>query len=93
VLAVSDFDKAQAELRRLLGNPAPVSIWRAGTGPAIRLVSGNTTRIQTLSLKVEAIDRARYFLKKMQLLGSAAAEEISLKPSRVQGLGIRLVEE
>jgi hypothetical protein len=42
---------------------------------------------------VASLDHAKAFLKKLRLMGSISATEISLNPSGVQGLNICLVEK
>jgi hypothetical protein len=72
----------------LFGRTAGPERWRAGEGPAIRLASGAKDEIREIVLKVESLDYAKDFLKKNGLLGPASAKDISINPSKVQGLRI-----
>ena len=91
VIAAANLQKAKVSWTQLLGEPTPSGTWRAGTGPAIRLIPGSVDQIRELICKVESLDRAKAFLKKNRLLGSAALNELSLNPPNAQGLAIRLV--
>ncbi len=91
VIATTNLQKEKASWTKLLGEPTPSGTWRAGTGPAIRLIPGSSDQIRELICKVESLDRAKIFLKKNRLLGSPALNELSLNPAAVQGLVIRLV--
>ena len=77
---------------QLLGTPAKAGSWRAGAGPAIRLVQGKEDRIWGLTLKVQSLDRAKSFLKTNRLLGSVSANGALISPLKVQGLQILLSE-
>jgi hypothetical protein len=87
-----NFEKSKLEWRQLLGAPTPSGSWQVGAGPAIRIFQGGADRIQGIIFKVGSIERAKSFLKKRQLLRSVSSREISLIPSKVQGLNIRLTE-
>jgi hypothetical protein len=94
VIGVRDIAAAQGEWRLLLG-PERAShelLWQLGTGPSIRLVADQEDRFAQLRLKVKSLERARAFLKGENLLGVDAGREISIEPSRVAGVDLRLVE-
>jgi len=91
VIAATNLQKEKSSWTQLLGKPTPSGTWRAGTGPAIRLIPGPSDQIRELVCKVESLDRAKIFLKKNRLVGSATSNEVSLNLSAVQGLIIRLV--
>lgn len=92
VIAAANLEKDQRIWKQLLGTPSSSGSWRAGDGPAIRVVRGSEDRIQTIIFKVESLERAKSFLGGKQLLGSVSSKEISLNPSKLQGLMIRLSE-
>jgi hypothetical protein len=92
VIAARNLEKDKAVWRQLLGAPLPSGSWRVSAGPAIRLVQGAEDRIQSIVLKVGSLERAKLFLKENRLLGSVSSRELSLSPSNLQGLTLRLVE-
>jgi len=61
-------------------------------GPVIRLTAGSIDQISEIVFKIKSLDRAKAFLKEHKLLGTSSSKEISIKPSKVQGLKIRLME-
>jgi hypothetical protein len=104
VIGVRDIASAQRQWRLLLGpervGPERVGperaghelLWQLGSGPSIRLVEDQEDRFTQLRLKVKSLERARAFLKDKNLLGVDAGREISIEPSRVAGVDLRLVE-
>jgi len=90
VIESADIAKDAALWQQLLGNPASSRKWQVGSGPAIRLTPGTKNGIQSIAFKVESIRKAKEFLSKNRLMGYTSADEISISPSRVQGLNIRL---
>jgi hypothetical protein len=92
VIAATNLQKKKAEWRQLLGKQTPSGNWRAGSGPAIRLIQNSKDRICEIIFRVKSLDRAKAFLKRNELLGSVSSEGASLNPSKVQGLKIRLVD-
>lgn len=72
--------------------PASVSVWQAGRGPDIRLVTGARRGVQRIVIKVKSLARARVFLQEQNLLGGESGDSISINPAMIQGLAIRLVE-
>lgn len=93
VLGSTDPPGDKSEWQKILVTPAGPSAmcWQVGNGPAIHLNPGSTDRIQRIVLKVDSLKQAKDFLAEKGLLGKASAEEISIDPSRIQGLSIRLV--
>ena len=65
----------------------------AGRGPAIRLVSAATDRLQRIVIEVDSLEAARKFLSAKQLLGAAQARGIAIDPAKIQRLSIHLVEK
>ena len=88
LIATNNLAKDKEKWGALFGRTAGPERWRAGEGPAIRLVSGSKDEIREIVFKVESLDRAKDFLKKNGLLGPASAKDISINPSKVQGLRI-----
>ena len=68
-------------------------LWEVGSGPAIRLVSAAENKVQGLVIGVDSLERAETFLRETKLLGSVSSGLITLDASKIEGLGIRLVEE
>lgn len=60
--------------------------------PAIRIVQAGENRLQGLVISVVSLRRAKAFLQERGLLGSASASAVTIEPSKIQGLNIRLVE-
>ena len=92
IIEASSLEKGLSEWRKLLGSPASSGLWQAGGGPAIRIVKGSQDRIQGMVFRVESLDRAKSYLREKQMLGLETSREASIKPSKVQGLLIRLAE-
>ncbi len=92
VIESTNLEKDKTQWALLLGTQTSSGSWRAGAGPAIRLIPGEEDRIQSIVFKVESIARAKEFLIKNRLGGSDSHKEISFDPSKVQGLNIRAVE-
>ena len=79
-------------MAKLLGSPTASGHWSLGTGPSIRVIPGPQDRIQKIVLQVKSLAQARTYLKNRNLLGSVSPKEISIQPSKIQGLSISLVE-
>ena len=71
--------------------PATSNSWQIGNGPAIRLVPAAENRIETLVVRVAALERAKAFLRDQQMLGAESAGQMAIDPSKIGGLDIRLV--
>jgi hypothetical protein len=80
--------------RRLLDPTlsATPDTWQIGSGPAVRLVPANENSVQALLIRVSSLQRARTFLRQKQLLGIDAVGQVTIDPSKVGGLDLRLVE-
>ncbi|HEY9432615.1 MAG TPA: hypothetical protein VI260_14215 [Blastocatellia bacterium] len=88
--------KAATKLRERLLEPRRASapgLWQAGDGPAIRVVRAGENRLQGLVISVVSLQRAKAFLQEKGLLGSVSEKEVTIDPSMVQALNIRLVEK
>jgi hypothetical protein len=77
------------ELRR---TSAP-GLWEVGDGPAIHVVQSGENKLQGLVISVTSLRSAKAFLQERGLLGSASMEELTIDPSKIQGLNMRLVEQ
>jgi hypothetical protein len=95
VIGSRNLAKDRADWERLLMPPAHPATkpLKAGNGPAVRLVSDSTDRIQRIVLMVDSLKSARNFLAQKHLLGAASANEISIASSGIQGLSIHLAEK
>ena len=92
VMSAANFAQETAAWQNLLGSQTASGHWSLGTGPSIRVIPGPQDRIQKIVLQVKSLTQARTFLNNEQLLGSASAKEISINPSKIQGLTITLIE-
>ena len=94
VIGTVDVEAARRLWQTLL-DPTPSATpntWQIGSGPAVRLVPAKEHRVQALLIRVASLARAKTFLRDRQLLGVDAAEHVSIDPSKVGGLELRLVE-
>jgi hypothetical protein len=86
--------KGARQLWQKLLDPTPSTAsntWQIGSGPAVRLVPANDNRIQALLIRVASLERAKAFLRDRQLLGADAAGQVTIDPSKIGGLDLRLV--
>jgi hypothetical protein len=68
-------------------------LWHVGNGPAIRVVQARESRLQGIVISVASLSRAKTFLQEKRLLGSVSEGGLTIDPSKVEGLNIRLVEK
>jgi catechol 2,3-dioxygenase-like lactoylglutathione lyase family enzyme len=95
VIGASDLEAARRLWQKLL-EPTPSAApntWQIGGGPAVSLVPANENGIQALLIRVASLERAKAFLREKQLLGVAAAGQVTIDPSKIGGLDLRLVEK
>jgi hypothetical protein len=93
VVRTTDLDAANRLYERLLEPETRVSgAWRIGDGPAIRLVRAEEDLVQRLVIRVVSLERARRFLERRELLGSASETQVAIAPSRIHGVSIVLIE-
>jgi hypothetical protein len=93
VVGVSDLQAARALWQKLL-DPVPPSApntWQVGNGPAIHLVPAKGNSVQALVISVSSLPRAQAFLREKGLLGIHSTDEITIDPSKLYGLNVRLV--
>ncbi len=90
VVGTRDLKNDAARWQRLLPAAVAPGLWKAGSGPALRLTADSETRIRRVVFEVRSLERARAYLAANKLLGPAAGGQISIEPARVQGLSLRL---
>jgi catechol 2,3-dioxygenase-like lactoylglutathione lyase family enzyme len=73
--------------------PSAPGLWQVGDGPAIRVVQAGENALQGLVISVVSLRQAKAFLQEKGLLGSVSEKEVTVNPSKIQGLSIRLVEK
>jgi hypothetical protein len=94
IIGAVDLEVARQLWQKLL-DPMPSTTsntWQIGSGPAVRLVPANENRIQALLIRVASLERAKAFLRERQLLGTDGAGQVTIDPSKVGGLDLRLVD-
>ena len=94
IIGAVDVDMTRRLWQRLL-DPTPSATsntWQIGTGPAVRLVPANENRVEALLIRVASLERAKASLREKQLLGFDVAGQVTIDPSRIGGLDLRLVE-
>jgi catechol 2,3-dioxygenase-like lactoylglutathione lyase family enzyme len=94
IIGAVDLDAARQLWQNLLDptRSATSNMWQVGDGPAVRLVRANENRIEALVIRVASLDRAKGFLRDRQLLGAETARHVTIDPSKVGGLELRLVD-
>jgi len=94
IVGVTDLAAVEPLWQILLAPTAPSSpgFWQIGKGPAIRLIRHARNGPQALVWKVASLEQAKQFLSEKGLLGTVLEQQITIAPSKVQGLDIRLVE-
>ena len=94
IIGAVDMEMARRLWQRLL-DPTPSAtsnMWQIGSGPAVRLVPASENRLQALLIRVASLERASAFLREKQLLGVQGAGQVTIEPSKIGGLDLRLVE-
>lgn len=94
VIGVRNLAVVEPRWQKLLAPTAPSgeALWQLGKGPAIRLIQRERNGLQALVWKVTSLAQAKQVLSEKGLLGTVLPQQITLAPSKVQGLDIRLVE-
>jgi hypothetical protein len=95
IVGVTDLAVARGLWQQLL-DPTPLSgssTWRVGDGPAIRLLQAGENTTHGLVISVASWPQARPFLRERDLLGIDSQQEVTIDPSKIEGLNIRLVEK
>jgi catechol 2,3-dioxygenase-like lactoylglutathione lyase family enzyme len=94
IIGVVDLEAARQLWQNLVDptRSATSNMWQVGDGPAVRLVRANENRIEALVIRVASLDRAKAFLRGRQLLGAETAGHVTIDPSKVGGLELRLVD-
>lgn len=95
IIGVTDLKAATMLWGRLLepGRPSAPGLWEVGNGPRIRLVRAGENKLQGLVISIVSLRRAEAFLREKGLLGSVSRKEVTIDPSKIQGLNIRLIEQ
>jgi hypothetical protein len=93
VACVEDFDSVREHWRKLY---APVGetdegVWEIDDGPSLRLTRSDKNAIQTLVLRVASLERAETFLRGKGMLGAVSENHLTIDPSKIEGLDVRLV--
>jgi hypothetical protein len=93
VVGAVDVEKTRRLWQKLLDpiSAASSNTWRIGAGPAVSLVPATENRVQALVIRVTSLERARAFLREKQLLGTDTLGQVTIDPSRIGGLDLRLV--
>jgi catechol 2,3-dioxygenase-like lactoylglutathione lyase family enzyme len=92
IIGAVDVEMARRLWQRLLDpTPSAAHTWQIGTGPAVRLVRASENRVQALLIRVASLERAKAFLREKQLLGGDSAGQVTIDPSKIGGLDLRLV--
>jgi hypothetical protein len=94
IIGVRDLAVVEPRWQKLLAPTAPSgeALWQLGEGPANRLIQQERNGLQALVWKVTSLAQAKQVLSEKGLLGTVLQQQITLAPSKVQGLDIRLVE-
>jgi hypothetical protein len=93
-LSATDLRAERERWQRLL-DPRPRGddgAWHFAEGPSLRLVEGDSDRIEALVCDVASLDAATDFLEREGILGAANQSEARLAPEALEGLEIRLAE-
>ena len=64
-----------------------------GNGPAVRLVRAEKDEMLGFVVAVTSLRKAEAFLRERMLLGTVSDDEVTIDPSKIEGLDIRLVEK
>jgi glyoxalase-like protein len=92
VVGTTDLDAETSVWQRLLApGSSSVGRWDVGTGPAIRLVSAPANGLLSLVVQVGSRAVSGDVLRTLGLLGSTSESGVTILPSSVQGLDVRLV--
>jgi hypothetical protein len=65
-------------------------VWPVGNGPVLRLVPGQESKIESIVLDVESLEKAKAFLSNAGLLGQRIGDSIELDSAKTWGLRIVL---
>jgi hypothetical protein len=95
IVGATDLKQAMNLWERLLAPARAVEpgLWRAGDGPAIRVVQSRENRLQGIVIRVASLSRAKTFLQEKGLLGSVSEGSLTIDANKLEGLNIKLVEK
>ena len=93
IVGVTDLPVVEQRWQNLLAPTAASGpgFWQLERGPAIRLIEHARNGLQALVWKVTSLAQATKELSEKGLLGTVVGQQITLAPTKVQGLDIRLV--
>lgn len=94
IVGATDMKLALNLWERLLAPRRTVEprVWRVDDGPGILVVQARENRLQAIVISVASLSRAKTFLQEKGLLGSVSKRGLTMDPSKLEGLDIRLVE-
>jgi hypothetical protein len=92
ILTAKNQETGASAWDNLLGKRDQSGKWRMLGGPSISLIQGTEDRVQEMVLQVDSLERATAWLREQQLLGSVSRTSVTVDPSIVQGLAVRLIE-
>jgi hypothetical protein len=91
VIGTTDLASEQARWQRVLDPLLPnAGRWDLSDGPAVRLVAADTDGIVALVLRVRSLAAAEHALRGSGLLGTASETQLTIMPSALQGVDVRL---
>ena len=94
IVGVQNFEEKNARWQSLFAPVPPTNagVLELGNGPDLRLEPGPEDVIQALVLKVASIEKAKAFLSEKGWMGTVAERHITIAPTKIQGLDIRLMQ-
>lgn len=94
VLGTTNPERMRQRWQNLLAPLLPVErgFWQPGEGPGIRIVPHDEDTMLALVMRTRNLAGAEEWLRGERMLGSSAADQVSIDPVAVHGLDIRLVE-
>jgi hypothetical protein len=94
VACVKDFNRVREHWRNFCAPAGEIveGVWEIDDGPAMRLIKSDRNAIQTLVLSVSSLERAETFLREKGMLGAVSENQITIEPSKIEGLDVRLVD-
>lgn len=94
VVGVADLGKAESRWSALFRpiEPEDECLWRAGSGPAIRLRRSPYDGVHGIAVKVRSLDETREALARRDLLGPVKEHSVGIRHPKVWGLDVWFVE-
>jgi len=88
VIGSTDLKKDLAAWKLMFGNLSSAGRISPINGPPIRIAADTVDQVREITFRVESLAKARNFLVKSKLLGSASGSKLYIIPSKLQGLRI-----